>query len=183
MTIAVIDSVLVNDVWTPGTDLSNIYYTSTLLGSPESVTEMEVTYKKVNYPSYRFNTSGLMPTIITADAAVDSIMDLVNIVPNPYYAYSEYEGVENGGQLDNRVRITNLPDVCTISIYTLNGSLVKKLEKDSEGSASIDWDLKNQKGIPIAGGAYIVNVYVPSLGKEKNLKWFGVMRPIDLDTF
>ena len=183
LTIAVIDSVLVNDVWTPGTDLSNIYYTSTLLGSPESVTEMEVTYKKVNYPSYRFNTSGLMPTIITADAAVDSIMDLVNIVPNPYYAYSEYEGVENGGQLDNRVRITNLPDVCTISIYTLNGSLVKKLEKDSEGSASIDWDLKNQKGIPIAGGAYIVNVYVPSLGKEKNLKWFGVMRPIDLDTF
>ena len=69
------------------------------------------------------------------------------------------------------------------NILLLLEHLLKKLEKDSEGSASIDWDLKNQKGIPIAGGAYIVNVYVPSLGKEKNLKWFGVMRPIDLDTF
>ncbi|MDB2613479.1 hypothetical protein N9Y89_02140 [bacterium] len=49
--------------------------------------------------------------------------------------------------------------------------------------ATIDWDLKNQKGIPISSGAYIINVSVPSLGKEKNLKWFGVLRPIDLDTF
>ena len=38
-----------------------------------------------------------------------SVMDLINVVPNPYYAYSTYEGVENGGQLDSRVRITNLP--------------------------------------------------------------------------
>ena len=47
--------------------------------------------------------------------------------------------------------------------------LVKQLNKDSEGSASIDWDLKNQKGIPIASGAYIINVSVPSIGKERNL--------------
>ena len=108
---------------------------------------------------------------------------MINVVPNPYYAYSTYEGVENGGQLDNRVRITNLPAECVISIYSLNGSLVQRLYKDSDGSASIDWDLKNQEGIPVASGAYIINVNIPSLGKEKNLKWFGVMRPIDLDTF
>ena len=47
----------------------------------------------------------------------------------------------------------------------------------------LNWDLKNQKGIPVASGAYVINVSVPSLGKEKNLKWFGVLRPIDLDTF
>ena len=40
-----------------------------------------------------------------------------------------------------------------------------------------------QKGIPIASGAYIINISVPSTGKERNLKWFGVLRPIDLDTF
>ena len=108
---------------------------------------------------------------------------MINVVPNPYYAYSTYEGVENGGQLDNRVRITNLPAECVISIYSLNGSLVQRLYKDSDGSASIDWDLKNQEGIPVASGAYIINVNIPNLGKEKNLKWFGVMRPIDLDTF
>ena len=76
--------------------------------------------------------------------------------------------VENGGQLDTRVRITNLPDECVISIYTINGSLIKQLNKDSEGSASIDWDLKIKKGFP-ASGAYIINVSVPSIGKERNL--------------
>jgi hypothetical protein len=120
---------------------------------------------------------------VTEESQLDSVMDLINVVPNPYYAYSTYEGVENGGQLDSRVRLTNLPAQCVISIYSLDGSLVKKLNKDSEGSATIDWDLKNQKGIPISSGAYIINVSVPSLGKEKNLKWFGVLRPIDLDTF
>ena len=55
----------------------------------------------------------------------------------------------------------------------------KTTNKDSQG-ASIDWDLKNQKGIPIASGAYIINISVPSTGKERNLKWFGVLRPIDL---
>ncbi len=144
---------------------------------------MTVSYKKVNYPNYRFSTEGIAPTVMTEASQVDSVMDLINVVPNPYYAYSTYEGVENGGQLDSRVRITNLPDECVISIYTINGSLVKQLNKDSEGSASIDWDLKNQKGIPIASGAYIINVSVPSIGKERNLKWFGVLRPIDLDTF
>jgi hypothetical protein len=176
--IDVIDSLLVNDTWRQGDDLDDVYYTSTVAGGSESAA-LEITYKKVNYPSYRFSTAGLIPTVLTSETAEDSVMNLINIVPNPYYAYSEYES----NQLDNRVRIINLPVECTISIYSLNGSLVKRIEKDSEGSASIDWDLKNQKGIPIASGAYIVNVYVPSLGKEKNLKWFGVMRPIDLDTF
>ena len=119
------------------------------------------------------------PSVLTDEAQVDSVMDLINVVPNPYYAYSSYEN----GPLDNRVRLTNLPDECVVSIYSMDGSLVKQLNKNSEGSATLDWDLKNQKGIPIASGAYVINVTVPSLGKERNLKWFGVLRPIDLDTF
>ena len=48
--------------------------------------------------------------------------------------------------------------------------------------ASLDWDLKNHKNVPIAGGVYIIHVDVPGIG-QKVLKWFGVMRPIDLDNF
>ena len=178
------DSVKVNDDWRQASSLTDIYYVDKVSGGTQSSpVTMDVSYKKVNYPNYRFSTEGIAPTVMTAESQVDSVMDLINVVPNPYYAYSTYEGVENGGQLDTRVRITNLPDECIISIYTINGSLIKQLNKDSEGSASIDWDLKNQKGIPIASGAYIINVSVPSLGKERNLKWFGVLRPIDLDTF
>jgi hypothetical protein len=180
--ITATDSVIIDDVWRQPGALGDVFYTSTVAGNNSPVT-LDVTYKKVNYPNYRFSTRNLAPSEFTSEETIDSIVDLINIVPNPYYAYSTYEGIENGGQLDNRVRITNLPAECVISVYSLNGSLVTRLFKDSDGSASIDWDLKNQKGIPVASGAYIINVNIPSLGKEKNLKWFGVMRPIDLDTF
>jgi len=46
----------------------------------------------------------------------------------------------------------------------------------------LDWDLKNERNIPIAGGVYIIHVEVPGAG-EKVLKWFGIMRPADLDNF
>ena len=181
--ISASDSVKINDNWRQANSLGDVYYVDNVSGgSQSSPVSMTVNYKKVNYPNYRFSTEGIAPTIMTEESQVDSVMDLINVVPNPYYAYSTYEGVENGGQLDTRVRITNLPDECVISIYTVNGSLIRQLNKDSQG-ASIDWDLKNQKGIPIASGAYIINVSVPSIGKERNLKWFGVLRPIDLDTF
>ena len=47
---------------------------------------------------------------------------------------------------------------------------------------SQNWDLNNQAGIPIASGLYIIHVDVPGVG-EKTLKWFGVMRPIDLESY
>jgi hypothetical protein len=34
----------------------------------------------------------------------------------------------------------------------------------------------------VASGAYIIHINAPGIG-EKVVKWFGVMRPIDLDTF
>lgn len=178
------DSIKVNDEWRAANSLGDIYYVDKVSGGTQSSpVNLTVSFQKINFPNYRFSTTGIAPTVYTEESQVDSIMDLINVVPNPYYAYSTYEGIENGAQLDSRVRLTNLPEECIISIYSLDGSLVKQLNKDSEGSATIDWDLKNQKGIPIASGAYIINVSVPSLGKEKNLKWFGVLRPIDLDTF
>jgi hypothetical protein len=105
------------------------------------------------------------------------VLDKINIVPNPYYGYSDYES----NQLDNRVRLTNLPEICTIKIFSVNGTLIREYDKD-EDLTYLDWDLKNQAGIPVASGVYIIHVDVPGVG-EKVLKWFGVMRPIDLDTF
>jgi flagellar hook assembly protein FlgD len=99
------------------------------------------------------------------------------VVPNPYYAFSEYEK----NQLDNRIKIVNLPQECQISIYTMNGTLVRKFNK-ADSRTSLDWDLKNQANIPVASGIYLIHVDVPGVG-QKVLKWYGVMRPLDLDTF
>ncbi|MEY3010874.1 MAG: hypothetical protein RLZZ314_1516, partial [Bacteroidota bacterium] len=39
-----------------------------------------------------------------------------------------------------------------------------------------------EANVPIAGGVYIIHVDVPGVGQTIR-KWFGVMRPIDLDNF
>ena len=127
-------------------------------------------------PLYTFSTKSVA-TITTDDSTLTSALDLIVIVPNPYYAYSKYET----SKLDNRVKITNLPEECTIRIYNLSGTLVRQYHK-ADPLTFQDWDLKNNKNVPIAGGVYIIHIDVPDIG-QKVLKWFGVMRPVDLDNF
>jgi len=130
----------------------------------------------MNNPMYAFSTADLKVSTDDNLSAVQAL-DLINVVPNPYYAYSAYET----NQFDNRVKFTNLPEKCEIKIYTVNGLLIRKFTKDSP-QTFLDWDLKNQAGIPVASGLYIIHVNVEGVG-EKILKWFGVMRPIDLDSY
>ena len=126
-------------------------------------------------------------------------MDLIKVVPNPYYGSSSYEV----NRIDNRVRITNLPSKCTIKIFTMNGTLVRTITRDVSGQDDIylgttpgsgsdikqtkripyaDWDLKNQSGISVASGLYIFYVDAPGIG-EKIIKWFGAMRPLDVQSY
>jgi hypothetical protein len=118
-----------------------------------------------------------MDDIATQTGSKDQLAEalkLINVVPNPYYAFSEYERT----RLDTRVKITNLPERCTVRIYTVNGKLVRTFKKDSPVT-SLDWDLNNNKGIPVAGGVYLIHVEVPEVG-EVILKFFGGMRQVDL---
>ena len=145
---------------------------------------------------YTFGTDGIATQTEQKSIAV-SALDLINVVPNPYYAYSSYET----SNLDNRIRITNLPEQCTVSIYNLGGTLIKRIKKGEQSyeaaynstpkssngtiawhDGSLDWDLKNTAGTPVSSGVYLIHVEVPGVG-EKVIKWFGIMRPIDLGSF
>ena len=128
-------------------------------------------------PMYEFTLDGLAPTLSDQETAEDAL-DLIHVVPNPYYAYSSYEV----DKTDNRVKIINLPERCDIKIYSVNGVLVREFKKDDPVMTSIDWDLQNHARIPISSGLYLIHVNVPGVG-EKVLKWYGVMRPVDLDNF
>lgn len=147
-----------------------------------------------NYNLYTFSTADIFAEVNNADKH-KSALDLINVVPNPYYAYSTYER----SRIDNVVRITNLPNRCKIKIFTLNGTLVRTFDRDVSGQEDIsiedkgnfvyskrlpyqDWDMKNQSGITVASGLYIIHIDVPDVG-EKILKWFGVMRPLDLQSY
>jgi hypothetical protein len=140
-----------------------------------------------NLPYYKFSTNNVAAVRTTEVGS--KALDLVGVTPNPYYASNIYET----SQLDNRVRLINLPTKCEISIYTVDGTLVRKFTKDETSSTALkfdgkypstflDWDLKNQKGVPVASGVYLIHVNGFELG-ETVLKWFGVMKPIDLDSF
>jgi len=129
-------------------------------------------------PMYRFETESVATEMNNADKA-KSDLDLIQVVPNPYYAYAGGSGYERNA-LDNRVKITNLPVQCVISIYNVNGTLIRQITKDEE-KTSVDWDLKNFAGVPIAGGVYII--HVKSNDGEKIIKWFGGLRTPDLNVF
>ena len=144
-----------------------------------------------NYPMYTFNTNSISTSKNNPSAAL-SDMNKINVVPNPYYAYNDYER----NQLDNRIKIVNLPNKCTVTIFDMSGVLIRQFVVDKSGIAqprsstsglntdaktSIDWDLKNFAGIPIAGGVYLIHVKADGLG-ERTIKWFGILRPVDLNS-
>jgi hypothetical protein len=118
-----------------------------------------------------------MDEIATVTGSQDQLkeaLDIINIVPNPYYAFSEYER----NRLETKVKITNLPEQCTVRIYTVNGKLVRTFKKDSP-ITSLDWNLTNHVNIPVASGIYLIHVSVPEVG-ERVLKAFISMRTPDL---
>jgi len=141
-------------------------------GSPAPITPD----RNNGLPLYTFGT-GNFAVQTNEIRTLTEALDIINVVPNPYYAFSGYET----SRLDNRIKFINLPQTCTISIYNVGGTLVRKLRKDND-LTYLDWDLKNTNNIPIAGGVYICHIDVPGVG-EKVLRWFGAMRPLDLQNF
>lgn len=129
-----------------------------------------------HYPMYSFSTEGIA-TVTNDVKKAKSDLDYINVVPNPYYAFSSYEA----NQLDNRIKIVNLPPKCIVTIYNMSGTMIRQYTKDNSQTA-IEWDLKNYAGIPIAGGIYLIHVKAEGYG-EKVIKWFGSLRPIDLNAF
>ena len=129
-------------------------------------------------PYYTFTTKGYGPTYNNADKG-DSDLDLIQVVPNPYYAYSNYEP----NALTHRVKITNLPDKCVVTIYTVNGTKIRQFKKDDSSVTSIDWDLTNHANTPIASGIYIIHVKDNVNGGEHTVKFYCAMRQVDLNTF
>jgi hypothetical protein len=145
-----------------------------------------------NWPMYTFSTSGIATSVNNYEKE-STDLDLINVVPNPYYAYDDYER----NQLDNRIKIVNLPNQCTVTIFNISGTMIRQFVVDKSGiteprsstagintdaKTSIDWDLKNFAGIPISGGVYLIHVKAPGLG-ERTVKWFGILRPVDLNSF
>lgn len=141
------------------------------------------------YPTYRFRIDGKQAADELSQTGTNRALEMINVVPNPYYAYSSYED----SQFETNVKITNLPARATVTIYSLDGKFIRKYERDEapamlrgshrpvgqrQISPALEWDLRNFKGIPVASGVYLIHVAAPGLG-ERTLKFFGVQRQFD----
>ncbi len=141
-------------------------------------------------PAYRIKFEGVSSAPLT-EAQIPQALDEINVVPNPYLAYSEYEN----SSFDNTVKITNLPAQCVVTIYSLDGKFIRQYTRNEEGQTNspprtsppvavnqivpnLSWNLKNYAGIQIASGVYLIHINAPGLG-ERVIKWFGVSRQFD----
>lgn len=143
-----------------------------------------------SYPAYRLEFNGVAAEEPTQTDLVNALSE-INVVPNPYLAYSDYET----SSFSNTVKITNLPAQCVVTIYSLDGRFIRQYTRNEVGKPNspprtlppvavnqivpdLEWNMKNFAGIPIASGVYLIHVDAPGIG-ERVIKWFGVSRQFD----
>lgn len=95
------------------------------------------------------------PSVVTSGnvEAARSEVAKVNVFPNPYYGQNKYEL----DRVHRYLTFSHLPPKATIRIYNLAGTLVRTITKD-DPSQFIDWDLKNERGLPVGGGIYLAAI-------------------------
>jgi len=99
--------------------------------------------------------------VIGDNVSAKSRLDNISVFPNPYLGASSIER----DKYQRRMRFTDLPQRATVRFFTLAGVFVRKLEKD-DATAYLDWDLKNNVGLPVASGLYIAHIDMPGIGKK-----------------
>lgn len=118
--------------------------------------------------------------VLTTEAAkvskalAKSRMDNIYVVPNPYVGYSVIEPTNRlpgSTRGERRVYFENLPQNCTIRIFTLSGQLVKRISHHSGVENGREyWNLLNTSGFSVAYGIYLAHIEAPGIG-EKLLKF------------
>jgi hypothetical protein len=111
------------------------------------------------------------PNFVTVYPGAPPKVDLsmVSVVPNPYFARSNFP--ENEYVRD--LHFTNLTSFCTISVFTVSGEKVAEFEHNDPNVGTAAWDLRTVNNQEIAPGLYIFTV---EAGQEKHIGKFVVVR-------
>ena len=111
-------------------------------------------------------------------ATAQTNMDNIYVVPNPYIGRSKFDGrreKDEKGDKSRRLWFVNLPENCTIRIYTLAGDLVDTIEHRGAYMADVitvskstqfglapsgihDWNMLSKNNQIIAPGVYLYSV-------------------------
>jgi len=89
---------------------------------------------------------------IVASTATQEIKN-IKVVPNPYLGYAKWETTTG----EHKIQFADIPDNCTIRIYTMAGELIRTINHD-DGTGTQDWDMLSEAGRGIASGVYLYHV-------------------------
>jgi len=93
----------------------------------------------------------------------------ISVVPNPYVGQASWErrNLNQTGRGERKIDFINLPAVCTIKIFTVEGSLVKTLTKiTGSEDGTVSWNLVTEDGMDVAYGLYVYHVEAPGVGEH-----------------
>ncbi|MCK4328509.1 hypothetical protein KAX02_01575, partial [candidate division WOR-3 bacterium] len=140
--------------------LNNVsyYYTVTSFALPDTVSGF------INLESSKaVNSSEIFPGPPPAEDVGD-----VSVVPNPYLGDVDYTAYNPPWEThppgrpwmeqDRRIQFVNLPNRCTINIFTLAGDLVFTIEHNDPINGFEDWNLVSRVGQAIGSDIYLFTV-------------------------
>ena len=163
--------------------LSRRFYHATINNPPQgieyyaSVTAWDRGIPSVELQSLESGRDGNMRIFFPGPSATLD-MDKIHVVPNPYIGQSKFDGrrsKDEKGDKSRRLWFVNIPERCTIKIYTLAGDLVDVIHHNgaeqediitiSKAAASglstsgmVSWNLLSKNNQIIAAGVYLFSV-------------------------
>lgn len=114
------------------------------------------------------SSKAINATLLYPTATGEDITGAVFVFPNPYridggYADAGFEDPDHSGWTpwDRRIYFGNLPEKCTIRIFTLDGDLVDTIEYDRSLPGTLEfaeWSLISRNTQAVVSGLYIFSV-------------------------
>lgn len=104
----------------------------------------------------------------TDNSLAKNQLSKIDVVPNPYLGAAAWEkrNLNTTGRGERKIDFINLPQKCTIRIYTLAGQLIKTIHKDSGYlDGTVSWNLITDDGMEAAYGVYVYHVEAPGIGE------------------
>jgi len=107
----------------------------------------------------------------------DSLLDRIQVVPNPYVATNRFETQNpfSTGRGPRVIKFINLPPQATVRIFSVSGRLIRELQLH-EGSnedltaadllnGTLNWDLQSHDNLTVSYGMYLYHVEAPAIGE------------------
>jgi len=113
----------------------------------------------------------IVPTELYKDPVVEDLdMSKIKVVPNPYKGTALFES-----RYEDKIRFTNLPPACKITIFTITGDLIDTIYHEDGTDAEL-WDLISRNRQKVVSGLYIFLVETKEPEYKKHIGKFVIIR-------